>query len=286
MGEQPGKAAGHDAGKPVAQRRQEPQEDGSGDQKGQGPRKDDPQVFGHPLVDEVEDDREEPHRKDDREQRALVVVSRDINEAEGIAGDPFGRGREGGVHQNAGGHQAEYFLDAEPLGRCIARHKGHEVEGGVADGAQNRDDIRVGGSQPQRGDQRDDAFDHTAGHDGVKVGSDTGGQGVQPADDEVLFLLLDGRGVGSGIRSVRLDLAAGVDPRNGDEVVVHLRHRGADDALDLPAGFHHFEDTLDAAQFGHVHQIPVDRHDPQPGDAVEHVGDILTAAHRIEDGTA
>ena len=61
-----------------------------------------------------------------------------------------------------------------------------------------------------------------------------------------------------------------------------IEHGGADDALDLTAGFHDLQNAADFTQFFHVYRITVDRNDAKPGDAVKCVLYIFASAHSLQ----
>ena len=63
VSEQPCKTTGHALGDPVAQRSGKTQEQRCRNQERQRAGKDDAQIFGHMLVDEMENDGEDPHRQ-------------------------------------------------------------------------------------------------------------------------------------------------------------------------------------------------------------------------------
>ena len=277
VGEQPCKTTGHALGDPVAQRSGKTQEQRCRDQERQRAGKDDAQIFGHMLVDEMENDGEDPHRQNNREDRTLVVIGGDIDRAKGITGDAFFRREEGGVHQDTGSHDAEDLLDLEPLCCCVADDERHKVEGCITHSIEHGDDIRLGRYQTDRSEQGDNALDHTACHNGIQAGRHTGCQCIQtPGNDVGLFLRHIIRG--------RLCLHSAACRHTGHckELFVHLRHGGADDALDLTAGFHDLQNAADFTQFFHVYRITVDRNDAKPGDAVKCVLYIFASAHSLQ----
>ena len=277
VGEQPCKATGHTLGDPVAQRSGKTQEQRCRNQEGQRTGKDDAQIFGHMLVDEMENYGEDPHRQNNREDRTLVVIGGDIDGAKGITGDAFFRREEGGVHQDTGSHDAEDLLDLEPLCCCVADNERHKVEGCIAHSIEHGDDIRLGRYQTDRSEQGDNTLDHAASHNGIQTGRHTGCQCIQtPGDDVGLFL----RHI---IRSrLCLHSTAGSHTGHCKKLFVHFRHSSADDALDLAAGFYDFQNAADFTQFFHIYRIAVDRNDAKPSDAVKYVLYILASAHSFQ----
>ena len=112
--------------------------------------------------------------------------------------------------------------------------------------------------------------DQTAGDDGGDQRGEDLGQGGHDALQRVLVLL------GGALYRV---FGNALDARHRNEIVVEIRHRVADDDLELAGLGKGALGHLHALDLGHVRFGRVVEHEPHAGDAVGNRGDILFTAY-------
>ena len=267
----------------VAERGKNDKGDRNGDDHGAERREDRGKHVGHDLLKELLDEVEDGHRKDDRQDGLLIVGSGDLDAVDGDdSATLLGRdAHDRRSHEGAAEEHAQNRGGAELLSSGITQVDGDKgkrglVQGGVEERVGRigvRDKTKHGGAENGR-----NGTEQTAGHEQ----RDQLGHGArQIVEDDVgqvleLELLL-------GSVEVLVNRGTLLDAGDGDKLGEHLGNVLADNDLELAAGELATQNTLDLLDLLHVGLAVILERQTQARHAVGGDGDILRAAHELED---
>ena len=257
--------------------------DGDGNDHGAERREDRGEHVGHDLLKELLDEVEDRHRKDNRQDGLLIVGSGDLDAVDGddaatlLSRDTHdGRGHESAAEEHAQNRRGAELLsggiaqvDGDKGKRCLVQRGVEERIGRVV----GREHTEHGGAEDGR-----DGAEQTASHEQRDELGHGAGQIVEDDVRQVLELELLLGSIEVLVNGLTL-----LDAGNGDELGEYLGHVLADDDLELAAGELATQNTLHLLDLLHVGLAVILERQTQARHAVGGDGNVLRAAHELED---
>ena len=242
---EPGKAAADGVAHNSAQRRQQAEDKGHGNEQAEERSENGGQQIGHELFDDLIDQAEQGHRQHNG-QNSLGVIGHSGRDAKDCERLPVGgKNCEIGHHQNAANERTQHTVDPQLLGCIVAYQDGHEVKSCVIQEIKQDVQVAFHRVQAQQVGAKDgiNGTEQASGQQHRDHGGHTARQITHDIFEHLLERqLLPGNG---GILSGRiiLDGGAGADACQLAQFLIHFRNIGADHDLVLLAAAHNTQHT-------------------------------------------
>ena len=253
---EPGKAAADGVAHNSAQRRQQAEDKGYGNEQAEERSENGGQQIGHELFDDLIDQAEQGHRQHNG-QNSLGVIGHSGRDAKDCERLPVGgKNCEIGHHQNTANERTQHTVDPQLLGCIVAYQDGHEVKSCVIQEIKQDVQVAFHRVQAQQVGAKDgiNGTEQAAGQQHRDHGGHTARQITHDIFEHLLErqLLPGNGGILSGGRII-LDGGVGADACQLAQFLVHFGHIGANDDLILLAAAdnpQHARDLLHVVIFG------------------------------------